>query len=170
MSESAHRGIGDPVRLFVALSISDAALAVDDRDDFLPWPVSTDVQATGALPMALAAASSHFIRAHKASRIRLIVLNACLASGRTLEVSLPDLADLATSLILIGCLARSSCEQHGSRILRLPPFGGHGPHLRCDDRSTGQEEEPFSGVRRRLEPPYSPNPSPIRPILCPSDA
>ena len=43
MSESAYRGIGDPVRLFVALSISDAALAADDRDYSLTSPVSTDV-------------------------------------------------------------------------------------------------------------------------------
>ena len=43
MSESAHRGIGKPVRLIMALSISDAALAADDRDYSLTSPVSTDV-------------------------------------------------------------------------------------------------------------------------------
>ena len=45
-SRSARLGIGNAARLFAALSISDAALAADDHDDFLPWPVSTDVQAT----------------------------------------------------------------------------------------------------------------------------
>ena len=138
------------VRRFVVLSISDAALAADDHDDFLPWPVSTDVQATGALPMALAAASSRFIRAHMASCTRLIVFNACLASGRTPEYRLRTWPISPPLSHMIGCLACSSCELHGSRLLRLPPFGGHGPRFRRDGRPTGCAAEQWRQLGGRV--------------------